>query len=107
MKWRQYVNENKKKYKMLPNEDRLFVNELSIEATHQILMCKGPEAEEFNIGGVQNFGNWFTKMEYKLFNIYFFLQDGIFQYYVFYFGISFLGFYTHELYYSFQLLDVI
>jgi hypothetical protein len=26
---------------------------------------------------------------------------------VFYFGISFLGFYTHELYYSFQLLDVI
>ena len=53
-KWRLYVIENKKKCKMLPNEERLFVNELSIEATHQILM-----------------------------------------------------FYTHELYYSFQLLDVI
>jgi len=70
-------------------------------------MCKGPEADEFNIGGVQNFGNWITKLEFKLYNIYFFLQDGVFQYYVFYFGISFLGFYTHELYYSFQLLDVI
>ena len=54
------------------------VNELSIEATHQILMFKGPEAEEFNIGGVQNFGNWITKVEFHLYNIYFFLQDGIF-----------------------------
>ena len=51
-KWRMYVIDNKKKAKMLPNEDRLFVSELSIEATHQILMCKGPEADEFNIGGV-------------------------------------------------------
>lgn len=73
-----YVIENKKKCKMLPNEERLFVNELSIEATHQILMFKGPEAEEFNIGGVQNFGNWITKVEFHLYNIYFFLQDGIF-----------------------------
>lgn len=47
-----YVIDNKKKAKMLPNDERLFVSELSIEATHQILMCKGPEADEFNIGGV-------------------------------------------------------
>ena len=51
-KWRMYVIDNKKKAKMLPNDERLFVSELSIEATHQILMCKGPEADEFNIGGV-------------------------------------------------------
>ncbi len=68
-----YVNDNKKKAKMLPNDDRLFVSELSIEATHQILMCKGPEADEFNIGGVQNFGNWITTIEFHLYNIYFFL----------------------------------
>jgi hypothetical protein len=72
-KWRMYVNDNKKKAKMLPNDDRLFVSELSIEATHQILMCKGPEADEFNIGGVQNFGNWITTIEFHLYNIYFFL----------------------------------
>ena len=51
-KWRMYVIDNKKKAQMLPNDERLFVSELSIEATHQILMCKGPEADEFNIGGV-------------------------------------------------------
>ena len=46
-------------------------------------------------------------MEFHLYNLYFFFQDTTFQYYVLYFGISFLGFYAHELYYSFHLLDVI
>ena len=84
------------------------ITELSIEATHLILLCKGPEAEEFNIEPEKlNFGNWFTKVEYDMHNLYFFLQDGTFRYYVRYFGISFLGFYTNELYYSFHLLDVV
>jgi len=59
-------------------------------------MMKGIEADEFNSkkGEKSNFGNLFTKMEVKLYNIYFFLQDGVFQYYVLYFGISILGFMT-------------
>ncbi len=93
---------------MLPNEQRLSITELPIEATHLILLCKGPEAEEFNIDPEHlNFGNWFTKVEYDLHNLYFFLQDGTFRYFVLYFGISFLGFYSNELFYCFHLLDVI
>jgi len=107
-KWRDYVSENRKRLKVMPNEQRYAINELSIEATHLILMCKGPEAEEFNIDPKnRDFGNWFTKIEYHLHNLYFFLQDSTFRYYVLYFGISFLGFYTNELYYSFHLLDVV
>lgn len=55
----------------------------------------------------RNFGNLFTKIEAHLFDLYFFLQDFTFIYYVLYFGISFLGFYSNELFYSFHLLDVI
>lgn len=71
-------------------------------------MCKGPEAEEFNMEkGKRDFGNLLTYFEYQMFQVYFFLQDSTFQYYVLYFGISFLGFYSNELYYSFHLMDVV
>lgn len=107
-KWRDFVNANKKKYVLLPNTKRLSVKEMSIEQTHLILLCKGPEADEFNIDKEKkDFGNAFTRSEFTLFNWYFFLQDGILQYYVLYFGISCLGFFTHEIYYSFHLLDVV
>lgn len=73
-----------------------------------ILMINGPEAIEFNLQkGETNFGNFFTRMEYRLINLYFFLQDRSFQYYILYFGISVLGFLSDELFYSLQLLDVI
>jgi len=52
---------------------------MSIEQTHLILLCKGPEAEEFNVEkGKRNFGNRFINIECKLFDIYFFLQDTTF-----------------------------
>lgn len=71
-------------------------------------MCKGPQAEEFNVvKDKRDFGNLYTKIEANLFDMYFFLQDTLFQYYVLYFGVSFLGFYSNELFYSFHLLDVI
>ena len=92
----------------MPNNDRLDVNEMSFEMTHLILMVKGPDAPEFNINlNQRNFGNYFTLSEYHLFNIYFFIQDGTFQYYVLYFGISILGYLSQDIYYSFHLLDVI
>jgi len=106
--WRNYTKNNKDKIQMIDNHLRLSVKQMSIEQTHLILMCKGPEAEEFNMDkGRVDYGNNFTKLEAKLFNIYFFLQDHVFQYYVLYFGISVLGFYTNELFYSLHLLDVI
>jgi len=81
---------------------------MSIEETHLILMNKGPEAEEFNMDKSKpDFGNRYTYVEAKLFDVYFFLQDFTFIYYVIYFGISVLGFYSNELFYSFHLLDVI
>jgi len=84
---------------------------MSIELTHLILMSKGPEADEFTRAEDQKlpnrFGNLFTKVECSLINIYFFIQDGLFQYYVLYFGISLLGFFSHEIFYSFHLLDVL
>lgn len=92
---------------MPDNEERLNIKEMSIEQTHLILMAKGIEAEEFNIGETTDFGNYFTKMEVQFYNIYFFLQDGTFQYYVLYFGVSILGFQIDQLYYSFHLLDVV
>lgn len=106
--WRDYNKQNKNKIEVPVNDQRLSVGEMSIEQTHLILMLKGPEAEEFNMNkGVRDFGNLYTKLECMMFNVYFFLQDSLFQYYVLYFGISFLGFYSNELFYSFHLLDVI
>ena len=70
-------------------------------------MLKGPDAEEFNINGKRDLGNLLTSVEYRLYNFYFFIQDKVFQYYVLYFGISVLGFSTHEIYYSLHLLDVV
>lgn len=106
--WRSFVEANKRTAsKIAENEERLNVQEMSIEQTHLILMAKGIEAEEFNIGEKSDFGNKFTKMEVQFYNIYFFLQDGVFQYYVLYFGISVLGFQVDQLYYSFHLLDVV
>lgn len=75
--------------------------------THLILMLKGPDAPEFNLGDQRNFGNYFTWSEFHLLNIYFFMQDSTFQYYVLYFGISLLGKLSTDIYYSFHLLDVI
>lgn len=55
---------------------------MSIEMTHQILITQGPNAQVFNMkqDGVRlpNFGNRFTKLEYYLTNIYFFLGDSMF-----------------------------
>lgn len=72
-KWRDFVKSNQKKLKPFDNEDRLDISEMSIEMTHTILMTKGPEAQEFNADGELNFGNFYTKFEYILFNIYFFI----------------------------------
>jgi len=77
--WRNYVKSNKGKMEIPNNDDRLTVKEMSIEQTHLILLCKGPEAEEFNVEkGKRNFGNRFLNIECKLFDIYFFLQDTTF-----------------------------
>ena len=106
--WRIQINQSKYLGKKpLPNESRFSVNEMSIEQTHMILICKGPDAVEFKRGKERNFGNKFTKIEYHIFNFYFFMQDKLFVYYVLYFGISVLGFLTEPLFYSFQLLDVL
>ena len=62
------------------NNDRYHVDEMPIEMTHMILMCKGPEAPEFNLEDKPNYGNYFTTLEVKVFNVYFFIQDPTFQY---------------------------
>lgn len=82
---------------------------MSYEMTHQILFLNGPDSTEFNLSedGQPNFGNWFTSSELYLMNMYFFIQDPTFQYYVLYFGISLLGKYSSDIYYSLHLLDVI
>jgi hypothetical protein len=67
------VKSNQKNLKPIANEDRLTVSEMSIEMTHTLLMTKGPEAPEFNEGKVKNFGNCITKLEYYLYNIWFFI----------------------------------
>ena len=77
---------------ILENNSRYTVEEMPIEMTHMILMMKGPEAQEFNIGDEPNYGNQFTALQIKIFNIYFFIQDAQFQYQVLYFGISILGY---------------
>ena len=46
-------------------------------------------------------------MEYNMLNLYFFLSDRTFQYFILYFGISMLGFLSDELFYSLHLLDVV
>jgi hypothetical protein len=64
--WRNFVKDNNDngKFKLLPNNDRLDVNEMSIEMTHNILMIKGPDAAEFNQEDQVNFGNFFTWSEF-------------------------------------------
>ena len=73
-KWRAFIKENKQKYRILPNNDRLSVEEMSIEQTHLILMVNGPESNEFNIDKEKiNFGNFITRTEFRLINVYFFM----------------------------------
>ena len=54
---------------------------MSIEHTHLILMCKGPEAPEFNMDEDENgktkrnFGNFFTTCELRLINMFFFIHE--------------------------------
>jgi hypothetical protein len=68
------VEENKRTAaKIQDNDERLNVSEMSVEQTHLILMAKGIEAEEFNMGGTPNFGNKFTALEAQFYNVYFFL----------------------------------
>ena len=47
--WRDFIKSNKTIYKLLPNNARLGVEEMSIEQTHLILMVNGPESIEFNL----------------------------------------------------------
>ena len=72
-KWRDFVHANLKTMKTFENEDRLELNEMSIEMTHNILMTEGPEAQDFNVDGKLNFGNAYTALEYKFFSILFFI----------------------------------
>jgi len=51
---------------------------MSYEMTHQILMLKGPEAAEFTLDDEPNFGNWYTWSEVQIYNIFFFIHDGVF-----------------------------
>ena len=106
-KWRDFVKSNQKTMKTFDNEDRLDISEMSIEMTHTILMTKGPEAGEFNSDGKIHFGNCYTRFEYYMFNILFFIQDGTFIYYVLYFMISMLGFFYLDIFYALHLLDFI
>ena len=65
--WRTETKSNKGKYEML-DKTRLTVREMSLEQTHIILMCKGPEADEFNMDkNKRDFGNFLTKLEYQFF----------------------------------------
>jgi len=67
------VKDNQKIYTMPNNENRLDIQEMSIDHTHLILMCKGPEAEEFNVGDELNFGNKITNLEFHMYNYFFFI----------------------------------
>ena len=64
--WRSFVAENQAEgsISLLPNNERLTVDRMSIEMTHNILMLKGPKAAEFNQDESVNFGNWFTYSEF-------------------------------------------
>jgi hypothetical protein len=109
-KWREFLAQQAENEDLVEinNDDRLEVDEMSYEMTHQILMLKGPDSTEFNLSeDGPNYGNWFTWSELYLMNMYFFIQDPTFQYYVLYFGISLLGKYSSDIYYSLHLLDVI
>lgn len=101
-KWRDFVKGNAKRMKPFENEDRLDITEMSIEMTHTILMTKGPEAGEFQgeEEGSLHFGNAYTKCEYYMFNVLFFIQDGIFIYYVLYFMISLLAYFYLDIFYA-------
>lgn len=106
-RWRDYVKANHKLLKPFENEDRLDISEMSIEMTHTILMTKGPEAPEFEVDGEVHFGNLYTKIEYYMFCILFFIQDPVFMYYCLYFMVSMLGLFYLDVFYSLQLLDLV
>ena len=77
-KWREYISENETRdppYELIPNDERMEIQEMSYEMTHLILMLKGPDAPEFNIDkdAPRDFGNWFTASEYYLLQCYFFI----------------------------------
>ena len=116
--WRQYVKKNKGIFKPFQNEERLDVTEMSIDMTHTLLMTKvipysrlnymqGPEAPEFNLEGKLKFGNAFTRFEYYMYNVWFFIQDGKFIYYLLYFMVSLLAFFYNDVFYALHLLDFI
>lgn len=106
-KWREFVKVNAKEMTPFENEDRLDLHEMSVEMTHTILMTKGPESPDFEDDGKLVFGNCYTKFEYYMFNILFFIQDGTFIYYCLYFAISMLGFFYLDIFYALHLLDFV
>lgn len=79
-KWREYKEQAEAEgMKIIPNDDRLEVQDMSYEMTHQILMIKGPDATEFNLSeDGPDYGNWFTWSELYIMNMYFFIQDPTF-----------------------------
>lgn len=113
--WRRFVNDNQSIYNasLIDTNNRDHIESLPYQMTHLILMLKGPDATEFiekdehSKEEFRNFGNVVTWLEMKLLSVSFFLTDTLFQYYVLYFGISLLGFFSETIYYSFHLLDVI
>jgi len=72
-KWREFVKANAKEMPSFENEERLSTHEMSVEMTHTILMTKGPDATEFEEDGQIVFGNCYTRFEYYMFNILFFI----------------------------------
>ena len=79
-RWREFASENAKTMEPFENEDRYDVTEMSIKMTHTILMTKGPEAPEFEVEGGLRFGNFFTRLEYNMYNILFIIEDTKFLY---------------------------
>lgn len=75
--------------------------------THTILITQGPKSSEFDVDGERNFGNLYTKVEYYMFNILFFMQDPIFIYYCVYTMISVIGLLYLNVFYSLHLLDFV
>ena len=80
---------------------------MSVNMTRNLLHTRGPEAREFNVNKTKRvFGNVCTRLEYYAFSLIFLLQDSWLKYYVYYFAVSFIGYYVDQLFYCLHLLDI-
>eukprot|EP01017_Pseudomicrothorax_dubius_P023568 TRINITY_DN2514_c0_g2_i1.p1 TRINITY_DN2514_c0_g2~~TRINITY_DN2514_c0_g2_i1.p1 ORF type:complete len:954 (+),score=250.24 TRINITY_DN2514_c0_g2_i1:65-2926(+) len=107
--WRTITEEYTLRRKQLDEELPKDVNvrELCVSETRELLYCYGPYHRHFHDRhGKRHFGNWETRVEFWWTSVTILVSNGSFLFYLLYNVFSWLSFLVDEMFYCFQVLDI-